>query len=230
MPGILTDRASIASIFNLRLLSSQRKQAVDPPKRYATLDSVKLVKKALFDNPSRKTPEGHEDRWIINPAEQAHAVSEQKQSPEEHIPGYLKNMQIEKRKSWILPAGFHQAKIVDARLLQRAFKGKDEEVLRFLFEITSLLHPTKTYVAQKVYRAVDSKFAIEDLEHLLKGKAEQVLNLAGEIIPEALSLFVGMEVDIEIEHHRGKNHDEPYCIVTQVKSRGVLIDLMDEAA
>ena len=139
-------------------------------------------------------------------------------------------MKLQKKTIWNIPSGFHQAKLVDARLIQRAFNGKDEEVLRLLFEITSLLHPTKTYLAQKIYRCGDSKSTIEDLEHLLTGKIEQVVNLVGEIIPEALALFVGMEVDIEIEHHRGKNHDEPFCLVTQVKNRGVLIELMDEAA
>lgn len=191
---------------------------------------MKLVKKALFNNPSRKTPEGHEDRWIINPAEQAHAVSEQKQSPEEHIPGYLKNMQIEKRKSWILPAGFHQAKIVDARLIQIGVNNKDEQVLRLIFELTSLIHPTRTYVAKKNYRHGDSQRLIEDFEHLLNGEVERVINLSGEIIPEALSLLVGKNVDIEIEHHRGKNHDEPYCLVTQVRNLGVLIEAMRDAA
>jgi len=121
-------------------------------------------------------------------------------------------------------------KVVDARQIQRTLNNKEEEVLRLLFEITSLLHPTKTYVAQKIYRRGDSTAIIEDFDHLLGGKIERVINLSGEIIPEALSLFVGMEVDIEIEHHRGKNHDEPFCLVTQVKNRGVLIELMKEAA
>lgn len=137
-------------------------------------------------------------------------------------------MKILKKQSWNLPSGFHQAKIIDAQLIKGA--GKDEQYLRLIFEITSLAHPTKVYVAKRVYKRVDSEAIIDDLEHLFRGKIEQVINLSGEIIPEALVLLNGKEVDIEIEHHRGKNHDEPFCLVTQVRNNGVLIEQIRDAA
>lgn len=137
-------------------------------------------------------------------------------------------MKLKKRQCWNLPSGFHQAKIVSAQLIKSA--TKDELELRLIFEITSLVHPTKIYVAKRVYRIAESDTIIDTLEHLLNGKVEQVFNHSCEIIPEALVLLVGKNVDIEIEHHRGKNHDEPFCLVTKVKHQGVLIEVIKEGA
>lgn len=99
-----------------------------------------------------------------------------------------------------------------------------------MFEITSLAHPTKTHVAKKTYKRADSEMIIADLEHLFYGRIEQVINLAGEIIPEALTLLLGRGVDIEISHYCGKNHDEPFCLVTKVRNRGGLIERIKDPA
>ena len=76
----------------------------------------------------------------------------------------------------------------------------------------------------------ESKQIINDLTELLGDDIHQVINLAGEIIPEALNVLVGQPVDIEIEHHHGKNHAEPFCMVSQVTKPGGLIEQLKEAA
>jgi fructose 1,6-bisphosphatase len=139
-------------------------------------------------------------------------------------------MKIEKVICWNLIDGFHQARIVDARLNKKCVNSKDEWELRLIFEITSLVHPTKQYVAKRVYRKGDSVEIIADLEHLLGDAMNKVINLAGEIISEALVILNGMPVDIEVEHIYGKDHDNPFCLVSQVRKPGVLIEQIRAAA
>lgn len=139
-------------------------------------------------------------------------------------------MKIEKKVSWNVLSGFHQARIVDARLIKKCVSNKDEWELRLILEITSLVHPTRQYMAQKFYRKGDSKQIINDLEHLLGNDIHSVINLQGEIIGEGLVRLVDKLVDIEIEHRQGKNHDEPFCLVAQVTNRGVLIEELRDAA
>jgi len=187
------------------------------------------VKKAPFKIRQQEIkPADNDGRWSEPLTEQEHERSETK--ARRTNPWLLENtgMKLIKRQCWNLPSGFHHAKIVSAQLIKGA--NKEELELRLIFEITSLAHPTKIYVAKRVYRRAESDTIIDDLEHLLNSKIEQVVNLSGEIIPEALSLLVDKEVDIEIEHHRGKNHDEPFCLVAQVRNRGVLIEQIREAA
>ncbi len=139
-------------------------------------------------------------------------------------------MKIEKVICWNLIDGFHQARIVDARLNKKCVNSKDEWELRLIFEITSLIHPTKQYVAKRVYRKGDSVEIIDDLEHLLGDDINRVINLAGEIISEALVILKGLPVDIEVEHIYGKDHDNPFCLVSQVRKPGVLIEKIRAAA
>ena len=139
-------------------------------------------------------------------------------------------MQIEKVVCWNLIDGFHQARIVDARLNKKCVNSKDEWELRLIFEIISLIHPTKQYVAKRVYRKGDSIEIIADLEHLLGDDINRVINLAGEIISEALVILKGMPVDIEVEHINGKDHANPFCLVSQVRKPGVLIEQIRAAA
>jgi hypothetical protein len=139
-------------------------------------------------------------------------------------------MKVDKIQCWNVLLGFHQARIVDARLIKKCVNNRDEFELRLIFEITSLVHPTKQYMAKKVYRKGDSIQIITDLEHLLGNDIHSVINLQGEIIGEGLVRLVGKQVDIEIEHHQGKNHDEPFCLVTQVTNPGVLIEQIKDAA
>jgi hypothetical protein len=139
-------------------------------------------------------------------------------------------MKIEKVICWNLIKGFHQARIVDARLYKKCVNNKDEWELRLIFEIISLIHPTKQYVAKRVYRKGDSEEIIADLEHLLGDDINKVINLAGEIISEALVILTGMPVDIEVEHIHGKDHDNPFCLVSQVRKPGVLIEQIRAAA
>jgi hypothetical protein len=139
-------------------------------------------------------------------------------------------LKIEKQICWVLVEGFHQATIVDARLIKKCVNTKDEWELRMIFEVTSLVHPTKQYMAKRVYRKGDSEQIIADLEHLLGDDINRVINLAGEIISEALIILVGKPVDIEIEHKHGKNHAAPFCLVSQVKNHGELIEQISEAA
>jgi len=139
-------------------------------------------------------------------------------------------LKIQKMVSWVLIEGFHQAKITDARLINSSVSKNEEWELRLIFEATSLLHPTKKYLAKKGYKVKDSKQIIKDLTELLGDDIHQVINLAGEVIPEALNVLVGQPVDIEIEHHHGKNHAEPFCLVSQVTKPGGLIEQLKEAA
>lgn len=140
-------------------------------------------------------------------------------------------LKIQKMVSWVLIEGFHQAKITDARLINSSVPDKEECELRLIFEATSLLHPTKKYLAKKGYKVKDSQQLINDLTELLgDDDIPKVINLAGEIIPEALNVLVGKPVDIEIEHHHGKNHANPFCLVTQVTKPGGLIEQLKEAA
>lgn len=139
-------------------------------------------------------------------------------------------MKLDKVINWNLNEGFHQARIADARLNKKCVGNKDEWELRLIFEIMSSIHPTKKYMAKRVYRKCDSLEIIGDLEHLLGDNINSVINLAGEIIPDALVILQDMLVDIEVEHVHGKDHDNPFCLVSQVRKAGVLIEQIRTAA
>ena len=96
---------------------------------------------------------------------------------------------ITKQTCWNVPDSFHQATIRDARILDVEVNGKPQSALRMIFEITSLVHPTRKYVAKRIYKSSDSNALVADLEHLLGDEHTKVINLAGEIISEALSLI-----------------------------------------
>ena len=195
------------------------------------LSPMKSVENDLFKITHPELFPGElEDRGNEFLRKQAHAVSETK--PGQQIPGVRRQtpMKLDKVVSWNLIEGFHQAKIADARLNKRCINGRDEWELRLIFSITSVVHPTKQYVAKRVYRKGDSEEIIADLEHLLGDGINKVINLAGEIIPEALITLKEMPVDIEVEHINGKDHDVPFCLVTQVRKPGVLIEQIRAAA
>lgn len=137
-------------------------------------------------------------------------------------------MKLDKIQSWNALAGFHQAKIVDARLTTKTVNNKEEEELKLIFEITSLTHPTKQYMARKVYKVSDSAQIVTDFEHLFGSDINSVINLQGEIIEGGLLLLVGKAVDIEIMHFYGKGHDAPFCLVARVTKPGVLIEVIKD--
>jgi hypothetical protein len=138
-------------------------------------------------------------------------------------------MRLEKVQCWNALAGFHRAKIVDARLTKKNVNNKDEEDLKLIFEITSLTHPIKQYMARKVYKKTDSAQIITDFDHLFGSDINTVINQEGEIIAEGLLLLVGKAVDIEIMHFYGKGHDAPFCLVARVTKPGVLVEVIDDA-
>lgn len=136
-------------------------------------------------------------------------------------------MQIEKKTCWNVPCGFHQAIIRDTRIIQTDGSGTNQPFIRLILELTSLVHPLRKYVVKRTYRPHESSDFIADMENLLGDQCEKLATLSGEIIPEALnSLLQGMEVDIEVEHHHGKSHDQPFCLVTQIRKRGEMIETL----
>lgn len=138
-------------------------------------------------------------------------------------------MKIQKKIAWVLTDGFHRGNIVDAALVNKGRDGKEEWELRLIFEITSLLHPTKTYMAKRSYSVRDSEYIVRDLEELLGDDVCKVIDVSGEIIAEALSALVGIEVDLEIDHIQGKNYTAPYCRVAQIKKAGAFTVLLGHA-
>lgn len=135
-------------------------------------------------------------------------------------------MKIRKKIAWVLNDGFHRGEIVDAALVN---KGKDGCELRLIFEITSLLHPTKKYMAKRTYGVKDSDYLIRDLEELVGDDMGKLIDVSGEIIAEALAILVGIEVDLEIDQIQGKNYDVPYCRVAQIKKAGTFDCLIGHA-
>jgi hypothetical protein len=138
-------------------------------------------------------------------------------------------VKLQKKIAWVLTDGFHRAKIVDAGLVNKGKNGKDEWELRLIFEITSLLHPTKTFMAKRSYGVKESDYIIRDLEELLRADVDKVIDVTGEIIADALDLLVGIEVDLEIDHIQGKNYADPYCRVAQIKKAGAFTALIGHA-
>ena len=132
-------------------------------------------------------------------------------------------MRINKKIAWVFKDGFHRGKIVDAALVNKGKNGKDESELRLILEITSLLDRTRVFMAKRSYGVRDSDYIIRDLEELLGSDVEKVIDVSGEIIAEALSILVGIEVDLEIDHIQGKHYADPYCRVAQIKKAGELI-------
>lgn len=138
-----------------------------------------------------------------------------------------KTMIVEKKTCWNVPCGFHQAIIRDARIIENNGIGTNQLFIRLILELSSIMRPLRKYVVKRTYKPHESSDFIADMENLLGDQCEKLATLSGEIIPEALnSLLQGMEVDIEVEHHHGKSHDQPFCLVTQIRKRGELIETL----
>lgn len=192
------------------------------------------VKQAFQPRETRKNRElsvlasGKESRWS-----RAHLIVITKTRG--NLPRfYVKTlMTINKITCWNVPCGLHQAIIQDARIVDTRASNEEaaEKVppfIRLILELTSLAHPLRKYVVKKTYKVGEASEFIKDMEHLLGTRCEMLATLAGELIPEALGqLLNGLEVDVEVEHHVGRFYDKPYCLVTQIKRRGELIEAVN---
>lgn len=139
-------------------------------------------------------------------------------------------MKLTKYDEWNCPENTHQAKIVDARLISISNSNNEEEVIRIIFELTSLVHPMKVYKARKIYKSKALYFFVKDFKEIV---GEDVLagffTLNSELIPQALNALVRKEADIKIIHDDTKGYENPLCIVAEIKPRGALVHDLAEA-
>lgn len=128
-------------------------------------------------------------------------------SPRSH-----QEMTITKAISWVVPEGIHEAKIVDASLIEK--KGKQQ--LRLIFQIISLKHPTKKYQARCTYEEKDGSRILEDLTTILGDQVAEIIDEEGELLSGKLHLLEGERVKIDITHAHNGKYAEPYCRVRKI--------------
>lgn len=118
-------------------------------------------------------------------------------------------MHIKQVLNWVVPAGIHEAKIVDARVIG----NQGNEQLRLIFHVTSLKQPGQKYQAKRCYDETGSKQLLEDLTSLLGSSIGYVVDDDGKILEEGLDLLLGKRVRIEVVHVRNDRFANPYCRV-----------------
>ena len=127
-------------------------------------------------------------------------------------------MRNEKVKTYLAPEGTHRARIEEVQMVTDDRNGARKEGIKFIFEITSIEHYSRTYMGRKVYWQADSKTLLHDLEKLLGDEIRQIIDSEGELIEDNLPLLHNLECEIQVSHVRNPKHETPFCKVALVKA------------
>jgi hypothetical protein len=136
-------------------------------------------------------------------------------------------IKIPKRISYDLPEGRCRAFLRDVFAVKKP-GSVEADTIRFVWEITSLIHPRITYVAGKNYRLADSKLA-HDLESWLGSELDPLLNQEGGLEIETLKGFVGKEADIDVVHITN-DRDTAFRYIQKIAPPGELVENRKAAA
>jgi len=126
-------------------------------------------------------------------------------------------MRIEKIRTFLAPEGQHVARIDEVQMVTDDRNGACKEGIKFIFEITSIEHHTRTYMARKVYWEADSKALLHDLEELLGDNIGRIISLGGDILGENLSILINRKCEIVVVHVNNPKHKTPFCKIAMVK-------------
>lgn len=125
---------------------------------------------------------------------------------------------------WVCPKGTHQARVADVSLVQK-HEGKNGNIIRVIFQITSLVHPFKVYQVRETYDHRELNMFVDDFSRLAGEEAvAKVFNMNGELMPEFLVSLTGIEVDVEVIHLLNNSYESPFCRAAKVTKRGELTD------
>ena len=131
---------------------------------------------------------------------------------------------------WVCPQGTHQARITEARLIKNTKGNSEAEVIDITFILPELIHPLRVYKAKIKYWSKDIRRFIKDFSEIVGNDAlTGFFTMDSELIPQALSLLVNKEVDIETFHKYTEGYEEPLCKVIKIKPRGTLVHDLAEA-
>jgi hypothetical protein len=132
---------------------------------------------------------------------------------------------VEKELSYHSPDEYHRTKVSSADQLRLMRGGELTPCIKVLFSIISIDHPTKEFMARKIYWPEDSIQLGRDLYEIVGDDIENIVGGNRQLDPDGLKMIIGKECDIEIVHipSSGK-HKFPYCLVAQVRAPGTLVD------
>lgn len=139
-------------------------------------------------------------------------------------------MKLEKKVHWVFPEGIHQARIISAGLYGEG-NGKNDEELKIILQVTSLVHPLKQYRTRIIYWPQELRKFITDFTPIVgEEKVAALFNMEGELISEGLTCLSGLLVDIETFLDYRPGHAQPLNMVRRIKPRGELMPDFDQAA
>src|ERR1700709_177886 len=128
---------------------------------------------------------------------------------------------VDKELSYQSPDDYHRTRISTADQLRMMRGGELTPCIKVLFNIISIDHPTKEFMARKIYLPKDSIQLGRGLYEIVRGHIENIVGENRQLDPDGLKMIIGKECDIEIVHipSSGK-HKFPFCMVVQVQAPG----------
>jgi hypothetical protein len=131
---------------------------------------------------------------------------------------------LPKRTSYDLDGGGYLAFLKDAFIVRQSVNGKDEDMLRLVFQIVSLKHPRYNYLAGKNYKMSDAAKIGHDLDTWIGDDLVGLLNENGAITIEAIETLKGREADIEIVLIYNDKHETAFRHIVRILPPGTLVD------
>jgi len=131
---------------------------------------------------------------------------------------------LPKKNTYDLPEGGYRSILKDAFIVRQSEYGKGEDVLRLVFQITSLEHPRYNYLAGKNYKMSDPGKIGNDLDAWIGDELLKLLNEKGGITIEAIETLIGSEADIEIVLIYNDDHETAFRHIVRILPPGTLVD------
>jgi len=137
---------------------------------------------------------------------------------------------LPKRNSYDLPEGGYRVFLKDVFTLKQSDKGRADEFLRLVFQITSLRHARIVYLAGKNYNLSDAKKLANDLESWLGADLNTLVDKNGALSIEKIEALKSREADIDVVHIYNDDHDTAFRHIQRLLPPGTLVDDQRDAA
>ena len=117
---------------------------------------------------------------------------------------------LPKKNSYDLAEGSYRVFLKEVFTLKQSDKGRADEILRLVFQVTSLRHPRIVYLAGKNYNLSDAKKLANDLDSWLGDELDKLLNANGALSLEKIETLKGRTADIEVVRIYNDTHDTAF--------------------
>jgi hypothetical protein len=132
---------------------------------------------------------------------------------------------LPKKTSYDLPEGSYRGFLKEVFTLKQSdTNGREGQVLRLVFQITSLKHPRIVYLAGKNYSLADAKKLANDLDSWIGDELAKLVDANGALSIENIEAQKGREADIDVVHIDNESHETAFRHIQRILPPGTLVD------